>query len=195
VLGFFWHQVRLKQIQDAYTRKRDALPEYAKRIRDGKFPKGVLFVATLALGVKLIKMWNDQRLKAEPAAMTPQDIDNQPGWFGYMAQQIGWKSVSSVTGAIPEHVLKTGEKNQGWCHFTRSDGTETRCNIIYPEKGYVWFPLHVFYPKSDMTAKPVKYVRGEVYRSSDKKTSKFKFVAELNHNAVQLKVWTWLSVL
>jgi hypothetical protein len=137
VLGFFWHQVRLKQIQDEYAKKRDALPDYAKRVRDGKFPKGVLFIATLALGVKLIKMWNDNRLKTEPAALTPEDIDKQPGWFGYMMKQIGWKAESSVKGAIPEHVLKTGEKNQGWCHFTRSDGSETGCNIIYPEKGYV----------------------------------------------------------
>jgi hypothetical protein len=186
VLGFFWHQVRLKQIQDEYAKKRDALPDYAKRVRDGKFPKGVLFIATLALGVKLIKMWNDNRLKTEPAALTPEDIDKQPGWFGYMMKQIGWKAESSVKGAIPEHVLKTGEKNQGWCHFTRSDGSETGCNIIYPEKGYVWFPKHIFYPKSNMEEKPVEYVRGEVYRNSDKKTSKFKFIAQLDHNAVAL---------
>jgi hypothetical protein len=187
VLGYFWHQSRLKQIQNEYLTKRDALPEYAKRVRDGKFPKGVLFVATLALGVKLIKMWNDNRLKTDPAALTPEDIENQPGWFGYMMKQIGWKAESSVTGAIPAHVLRTGEKNQGWCHFTRSDGSETGCNIIYPEKGYVWFPLHIFYPKSDMNGKPVEYVRGEVYRSEDKKTSKFKFIAQLDHNAVCLK--------
>lgn len=187
VLGYFWHQVRLKQIQDSYLRKRDALPEYAQRIRDGKFPKGVLFVATLALGVKLIKMWNDNRIKVNPAAFSPEDIDKQPGWFGFMMKQIGWKAESSVTGAIPEHVLKTGEKNQGWCEFTRSDGSKTGCNIIYPEKGYVWFPLHIFYPDSDMNKAPCDFVRGEVYRSSDKKTSKFKFIAELNYNAVFLK--------
>jgi hypothetical protein len=187
VLGFFWHQVRLKQIQDAYAKKRDALPDYAKHVRDGAFPKGVLFVATLSVGVKLIKMWNNNRLKTEPAALTPEQIESQPGWFGYMMKQIGWRSESSVKGAIPEHVLKTGEKNQGWCHFTRSDGSETGCNIIYPEKGYVWFPLHIFYPNSDMNTKPVEYVRGEVFRSEDKKTSKFKFIAQLDHNAVYLK--------
>lgn len=188
VLGFFWHQLRVSEIKEEYLKKRDALPDYAKRVRDGKFPKEVLFVATLALGVKLIRMWNDNRIKtATPQSLTPEDIDSQPGWFGYMMKQIGWKSESSVIGAIPEHVLKTGEKNLGWCHFTRSDGTETGCNIIYPEKGYVWFPLHIFYPKSNMLEKPVEFVRGEVFRNSDKKTSKFKFVAQLDHNAVSIK--------
>jgi hypothetical protein len=187
VLGFFWHQVRLKQIQSEYLKKRDALPDYAKRVRDGKFPKGVLFVATLALGVKLVKIWNDNRLKTNPQALTPEDVDNQPSWFGYMVKQIGWKTESSVSGAVPEHVLKTGAKNQGRCVFTRSDGSVTSCNIIYPEKGYVWFPLHIFYPRSDMNGTACEYVRGEVFRSEDKKTSKFKFIAQLNVNAVFLK--------
>jgi hypothetical protein len=186
-MGYFMHQVRVKKIQQKYLQKRDALPEYAKRVRDGKFPKGVLFVATMALGVKLIKLWNDNRLKTQPQAMTPEQIDAQPGWFGYMMKQIGWKSSSSVRGAIPAHVLRTGEKNQGWCNFKRSDGSETGCNIIYPEKGYVWFPLHIFYPKSNMNGTPCEFVRGEVYRSQDKKTSKFKFIAQLNHNAVFVK--------
>jgi hypothetical protein len=185
--GFFWHRSRLKLIQDEYVKKRDALPEYAKSIRDGEFPKGVLFVATLAVGVKLIRMWNDNRLKTDPQAMTPEDIEKQPGWFGYMMNQIGWKTESSVTGAIPEHVLKTGEKNQGWCEFTRPDGTKTACNIIYPEKGYVWFPLHIFYPNSNMKEEPCAFVNGEVFRGKDKKTSKFKFIAEMDQNTVFLK--------
>lgn len=186
VLGFFMHQVRVRQIQEEYLAKRDALPAYAKRIRDGKFPKGVLFAATLALGVKIISMWNDTRLKTEPNGMTPEEIEASPGWFGYMMTQIGWKAESSVRGAIPEHVLKTGRKNQGWAHFKRSDGTETGCNIVYPKKGICWFPRHVFYPGSDMTKKPVDYLDVKVYRDKDKATSIFKFRAELGGNSVYL---------
>jgi hypothetical protein len=37
-----------------------------------------------------------------------------------------------------------------------------------------------------MTKEPVSFVRGEVYRSSDKKTSKFKFIAQLDVNAVTI---------
>jgi hypothetical protein len=182
--GYYMHQVRVKKIQEAYLQKRDALPAYAKKIRDGKFPKSVLFAATLTLGVKLIKMWNENRLKTNPQSLTPEDIDNQPGWFGHLMKQIGVITKSSVTGAIPAQVLKTGEKNLGWCDFTRSDGSTTSCNIIYPEKGYVWFPLHVFYPQSDMTKKRVDYVQGVVFRSENKKTSKFKFTAQLDFNTV-----------
>jgi hypothetical protein len=184
-IGYFLHQVRMKKIQERYVKQRDALPDYAKRVRDGKFPKGVLFVATLALGVKLITMWNETRIKSKPQSLTPEDIESQPSWFGYMMKQIGWKASSSVEGALPEHVLATGQKNQGWCSFTRSDGSITGCNIVYPEKGYVWFPLHIFYPGSDMSKSPLPYVKGEVFRNSDLKTSKFKFTAELNVNTIQ----------
>lgn len=186
--GYFSHQARLKSIQKEYITKRNALPEYAKAIRDNKVPQSILFVASLTLGVKLIVLWNEARIAnavKEPHAMTPESIDKQPGWFGYMMKQIGWKVESSVEGALPEHVVATGAKNQGWCHFTRSDGTETGCNIVYPEKGYVWFPLHIMHPRSDMTKDPVEFVRGEVFRSEDKKTSKFKFIAQLGHNAVR----------
>jgi hypothetical protein len=183
IFGYFWHQMRMAQIEAIYVRKRDALPDYAKHIRDGSVSKGVLFVATLALGVKLISMWNNNRISSDPQSLTPSDIDSQPGWFGYMMDQIGWKSQSSVEGAIPEHVLTTCQKNLGWCDFVRSDGTQTCCNIVYPEKGYVWFPLHIFYPGCDMSKQPVEYVRGEVSRD-DSRTSKFKFVAQLGVNTV-----------
>jgi hypothetical protein len=186
VLGYFWHRVRVAQIRSEYVKKRDALPDYAKHVRDGDFPKGVLFVATLALGVKLISMWNDNRIKTDPQSLAPADIDAQPGWFGYMMNQIGWKSESSVKGAIPEHVLSTGQKNLGWCDFVRSDGSKTCCNIVYPEKGYVWFPLHIFYPGCNMNEKPVDFVRGEVTRN-DSVTSKFKFVAQLGVNTVSFE--------
>lgn len=186
VLGFFMHQVRVRQIQDAYLQKRDALPNYAKTIRDGKFPKGVLFAATLALGVKIISMWNNNRLETDPNGLTPDEIEASPGWFGYMMTQIGWKAESSVTGATPDHVLKTGKKNQGWAHITRSDGSETGCNIVYPKKGICWYPKHVFYPRSDMTKDPVDYIDVKVYRDKDKSTSIFKFRAELGGNTVYL---------
>lgn len=180
------YQKRFAILQSEYIKKRDALPEYAKAIRDGGLPKSVLFVATIAVGAKLISMWNKQRIEAMPQALSPEDVDSQPGWFGYMAKKIGWTVASTVSGAIPDHVLATGEKNLGWCEFTRADGSTTRCNIVYPEKGYVWFPRHIFFPQSDMTKEPVSFVRGEVYRSSDKKTSKFKFIAQLDVNAVTI---------
>lgn len=190
--SYFAHQERMKRIHDAYIERRDALPVQAKRIRDGKFPKAVLIGATLAFGAKLISMWNDHRLKTNPQALTPEDVEAQPSWFGYMMKQIGWKAESNVTGALPEHVMKTGSKNLGWAHFTRSDGSQTACNIVYPKKGIVWFPRHIFYPKSDMNQKPCDYLDVRVYRApvehydKNRSSSQFKFKAEWDVNTVTL---------
>lgn len=190
--SFFAHRERMKRIQDAYIERRDALPVHAKRIRDGKFPKAVLFVATLALGAKLVSMWNDHRLNTNPQALTPEDVEAQPGWFGHMMKQIGWRAESNVTGALPEHIMKTGSKNLGWAQFTLPDGSQTACNIVYPQKGIVWFPRHIFYPNLDMTKKPYKYLDVRVYRAPIKDFNKnrsccqFKFKAEWDVNTVTL---------
>lgn len=186
VCGYFCQRMRVEHVKRAYLSKRDALSVHAKQLRDGYFPKGVLFAASLVVGVKLMSMWNNHRLKTNPQGFSPEEIDAQPGWFGFMMKQINWKSHSTVVGATPEHVQRTGLKNLGWANFTRSDGSKTACNIVYPQKGIVWYPLHVFYPSSDMTKQPADYVDVVVFRGKSRETSQFKFKAQLGHNSVFL---------
>lgn len=185
VLGYFWHRLRLAQIQREYEGKRNALPEYFKNLRDGSVPQGVLLIGTLVLTVKLVKLWNDNRLSTQPHALTPESVDKQTSWFGQFMRKLGWKTETSVKGATMDHVLSTCKKNIGVCHFTRSDGSTCWCNIVYPQKGFVWFPYHIFFPEADMSKRPVEWVSGEVFRSENKRTSKFRFVAELGKNTVQ----------
>lgn len=183
-ITYVLHRRRVAQLEDIYMQKRDALPEFAKNIRDGKFPKGILFVATLAIGVKLIKMWNEKRLKAKPQSLTPEEIEKQPSWFGFMMDQVGWKAKSQVQNVLPDHIKRTCEKNLWWGEFIRQDGTKTACNVICPEKGVVWFPRHLFYPKADMSKPPVDWLEVTCYRDEDRVKSKVCFKAQMGYNVV-----------
>jgi hypothetical protein len=175
---------RVAVLEKEYLERRDALPAYVTSIRESAFPKAIAVAATLIIAIKAIQMWNSQRLKTLPQALTPEEIDAQPGWFGFMMKRIGFTADSRVTGATRQQVEYTGSKNLGHCVFTRADGSRTGCNIIVPEKGYVWFPKHVFYVNGDMETKPTPYVRGVVQRN-DTETSKFKFIAQLGVNTVE----------
>jgi hypothetical protein len=184
IITYFMHRRRVSQLEEIYLQKRDALPEYAKNIRDGKFPKGILFVATLAVGVKLIKLWNDKRIKAVPQSMTPEDIEKQPSWFGFMMDKIGWKAQPQVQNALPEHIMATCKKNLWWAEFTKPDGNKAACNVICPEKGIIWFPRHIFHPKADMNLQPFDWLDVVCYRDENRVTSKVAFIAQIGQNAV-----------
>jgi len=185
-VGYVLHRRRVVQMEERYLRKRDALPDYAKNVRDGKFPKSILFVATLAVGVRMVQLWNEKRI-ANPQSMTPEDIEKQPSWFGYMMEKIGWKATSQVNFALPEHIQATCKKNLWFGHFTKPDGSIAACNVICPEKGIVWFPYHILFPGSDMSKPPHEWVNVTCFRDENRKTSKVSFIAQLNHNAVHDK--------
>lgn len=188
VVGYHLHQVRLAHIKEEYLRKRDALPSYAKKLRDGNGPKGVLMVATLALGVKLISMWNAKRLATSPQGLTPEEVEAQPGWFGYMMKQLKWeaKPTATVVGATASQAVEKAAKHLGIAHFTRSDGSKTRCNIVFPDKGVMWYPYHIWFPNSDMTKEPVEYL-DVVVKRNDSKCSQIKFKAQLDFNTTIVK--------
>ena len=194
--SYYMHKLRMKELKARYLETRNALPIYAKKLRDGIIPQGVLLGATIILGVKLIRMWNANRIRNLPqsgdgyldTSLHVDAIEQQPGWFGQMMSQMKWFTETKVEGAIPEHIMNTGLKNLGYCTFTRADGTQTGCNIVYPEKGYVWFPKHVFYTKADMTSEMNPWVKGDVRRIADKKGGygRFKFLAEYGANCVSI---------
>lgn len=192
---YHMHQQRVRQLEQEYLQKRDALPSFAKNIRDSKFPKGILFVATLAVGVRMIRMWNDNRVaNIAPQTLTPKDIDAQPSWFGFITQQIGWKASSRVKGATPEHVKNIARKSQWWGRFERPDGTATASNVICPQKGIVWFPYHNFFLDADMTRKPAEWLDVTCFRDAKRVTSKVRFKAQLGYNCVVSKELDMVAV-
>lgn len=184
VVGYFLHQQRMQAIEQRYIRTRDALPVAAKRFRDGCVPKGILFVATLGIGVKLISLWNDHRKKTLPQAITPEDVEEQPGWFGWITKTMTFSPKSSVTGATPSHLNDVVQSHLGRADFKSPDGRSQNCNILYPMKGILWFPRHIFHKDSDLTITPYKWLKITVRRGPDNQTSQFRCIAELGVNAI-----------
>lgn len=182
-VGYYLHQVRLREIRELYLQKRDALPSYAKHLRDGNGPKAVLMIASVAVGVKLMTMWNAARLAAKPHGLTPEDVDSQPGWFGFMMNQLRWKAEASPTviGATVSQAVGRAAKHLGYAEFTRSDGSRTGCGIVYPDKGIMWYPNHIWYPDSNMKLEPVEYL-DVVVKRNDSKCSQIRFRAQLDYN-------------
>jgi hypothetical protein len=179
-VGQYMHSLRMAKYEEEFKQRRDALPEIAKRIRDGAFPKGVLLAGTLILGVKILTMWNAHRIKdIEPQGITPEDVEKQPGWFGYMLKSIGFKvdAQPEVATATTGQVVNTLTKNVFWADFTRADGSKIGCNIFFPRKSVALFPMHVFYPKCNLNGIPSPHLDVCVRRST-KPGGKFSFKAE-----------------
>nr|ULG00077.1 MAG: hypothetical protein [Salisharnavirus sp.] len=151
------YRARIRHYRNEYMHRRDALPECAKEARDGFVTKGAFVVSSLVVGLKLFQMWNKNRLskkeKLDPAGLTREEIENSPGWFGFMMKNLGVQIETSESSkrAHPSHLISTLEKsNLFWAEFHRADGSKTQCNIFFPRKSVAWFPQHVFYKNSDM---------------------------------------------
>ena len=173
---------RVKQYKKEYLERRDALTVSCKSIRDGPVPKGVFVVTTLIIGLKLMKMWNNQRVKGiSPDGLCKESIDGQPGWFGHMMQKMGVASTTQSVSKSAEtsHVAAALDKVQFYASFTRADGSKTRCNIIFPRKCVAWIPLHIFYPGANMEKEPTSLLNVEVQRFKGK-TGIFSFKCQLD---------------
>jgi hypothetical protein len=183
--GQYMHSLRMAHYEKEFQERRDALPVFAKRIRDGSFPKGVLLAGTLILGLKIMTLWNDNRVKevkdVSPQGISPGDVDKQPGWFGYMLKSVGFnvKGQKEIENATTGQVMNTIQKNIFWAIFTRADGTTVGSNIYFPRKSTALFPMHVFYPGCDVTGTPTPYMKVEVNRST-KAGGKFEFMVEFD---------------
>lgn len=183
--GQYMHSLRVTHYENEFRTRRDALPQFAKEIRDGSLPKGILIAGTLILGLKIITLWNDNRIKQYqtivPAGISPVDVDEQPSWFGYMLKSVGFnvKTQPAVETATTSQLITTLQKNVFWATFTRDDGSKVGCNIFFPRKSVALFPLHVFYPRCDITGDPCSHMTVEVLRSN-KVGGKFTFIVEFS---------------
>jgi len=168
-------------IRQEYLQTRDALPEYVKTIRDGSVPKFALMSATLVIGVKLLDIWNKNRI-ATHALDNPDDIDQSAGWFQKWFSSTGfeYKAATAVKHTSTSQAVATLDKNLWWCVFTRSDGSRTACNIVSLQNGMILMPDHIFYPDADMNKKPCDWVEGVVRRSSKGAGGVMKFKADRN---------------
>eukprot|EP00481_Brizalina_sp_1-RS-2013_P000677 TRINITY_DN16_c0_g1_i4.p1 TRINITY_DN16_c0_g1~~TRINITY_DN16_c0_g1_i4.p1 ORF type:complete len:167 (-),score=34.49 TRINITY_DN16_c0_g1_i4:161-661(-) len=83
---FYWsnYRARIQYYESEYVSRRDALPVFAKSVRDSTVLKGAFAATTPIVGLKIFQMWNTQRIAAKesltPAGIT--DVDDQPSWFG-----------------------------------------------------------------------------------------------------------------
>lgn len=176
--------LRTVAVRNEYLERRDALPKYLATVRDSNLTRNTLVLAAVALGVRLLYVWNQNRVKDITAQMSPKDVDSQPGWFGFLADSLSFKMTSSVKGAHTGQFADIVGKHLGRADFEAPNGVVVNCNIVYPCKGIVWFPKHIFYPVNDMTGEPYKYVKVTVKCSDTKEAGGFRFVAELGVNTI-----------
>ena len=166
-------------MRQEYIARRDCLPVYVKKIRDGSGPKTALVVASLAIGVKLLVSWNAHRIKTQ-SLDNPKDIDKSPGWFDrwFGSTPFSYSSSSAVEHTATPQAEATLEKNVWWSVFTRSDGSRTACNIVSLQNGLVLMPDNIFFPGADMTKTPCEWVEADVLRSHKGAGGRLKFKAQ-----------------
>jgi hypothetical protein len=167
------------QIRQEYAQRRDALPTYVKKVRDGCVPKYALMSASLVIGVKLLHMWNTRRIETQDLD-NPDAINRSKGWFENWLGSTGFKyeSTSAVKHVSVEQVTETLPKNLWWATFEREDGSRTGCNVVSFQNGFVLMPEHIFYTGGDMTKTPSPWVNAEVIKTSKGAGGYFKFRAE-----------------
>lgn len=171
---------RKELYEKRFVDSRTAMSTRVKMIRDAVKPSTILCGATLVIGVKLLSLWNQNRMAMMPnASMTPEQIDAQPGWFGFMLDKIGLrgKTQPASTTADTAHVVTTIEKNLMFVEITRDDGITVSTNIFFPRSGVAWIPRHNLYPGCDMGGRPTTRFSAVVHRSS-KVGGKFSFKAD-----------------
>lgn len=184
---FYWsqHRARMKFYEEEYLRRRDALPTFAKFARDSHVVKGAFVASTLVVGLKLFRLWNKMRLEKNivPAGdMT--DIDDQPSWFGFMMKKMGLQPVvttPTMKFATSEQLVSAFKRNNlFWAEFTRADGSKIRSNIFFPRKNVAWFPYHIFFPNSDLSAEPTDTLSITVTRHKDRAGGIFTFKCDFS---------------
>lgn len=194
------HTARSRVYRDTYLARRDALPDFAKSLRDSHVVKGAFIAATLTIGVKLFSMWNNMRkekLKVEKALKAEKEKnsgkgdekkakpnalneDHGNGWLGFFMNRVApeVKRQPKAANMTTEHVVNALKKNVFWAEFTREDGTTGRCNIYFPRKYIAWFPIHLFYDEADMDkGKFSNILKVKVFRDNSVGGT-FKFIAE-----------------
>lgn len=191
---FYWsnYRARIKHYESEYISRRDALPVFAKSVRDSTALKGAFAATTLIVGLKMFQMWNTQRI-ATKKSLSPDgitNVDDQPSWFGFMMQKLRATVETSpiMKHSTPQQLTECFRKNNlFWATFQRDDGTVSRCNIFFPRKSVAFFPKHVFYPGFDPKRMASRYLTVTVHRGENKAGDVFKFKCELSSSIVSDK--------
>jgi len=154
----YWE--RCEAYKREYMERTDAVASAVKSIEGSAVRKGAAVLATFIISLRAAKMWIDSNV--EPNGLV---TDQSPGWFGFinkMAVTVG--SQDTVKHASTSQVITKITKNIVIVDFTRPDGTTTRCNGFFPQKGVMWIPKHVFYTDCDMTKEPHKHLKAKIVR-------------------------------
>ncbi|QKQ15127.1 hypothetical protein [Lindernia crustacea marnavirus] len=169
-------KVQVHAVRNEYLKRRDALPIYAKTIRDFVVPGATVVAAT----VIIVKAWNKLRLRKQIRNTQPNSIldykaiDNKPGWMGYFSNTFSSKvnapEISKTT--LLDNLMGTLEKNLFYGEFS-FEGRNIRCNVVFPRKGVMMFPEHIFYPGADFSVEPDKEFTIVVTRRPGSTASKF----------------------
>ncbi|AMK49153.1 polyprotein [Marine RNA virus PAL128] len=156
IIAWSYQRARRKKYKEEYLSRRNALPDYAESIRDGKALKGLFVVSTLAIGLKMFQMWNKTRTENIPNSSNEQD-DAKSTWYGLMLSRMGVSvdvSQASKRGTASQVKATLTKSCLFWGKFTRPDGDVASCNVFFPRKSVVNFPLHAFYPDNNMNLVP-----------------------------------------
>jgi hypothetical protein len=172
---------RLRSIKQEYLTRRDALPAYVQEVRDSRPVKYGLAVGTILIGVKMLRMWNKSRLSnVEPQTITPDEVQSQPGWFGFMMNKLGMsvESSDSMKCVASRDMLEALTRNNLFLAQCKAGNTSTKCNIFFPRKGIALMPSHVLYKDSNLNGEKHEDLRILVDRGSGKPGTTFEFTLD-----------------
>lgn len=171
------YRTRVSLEKEAFLQRRDGLMSCI-------VPKmemtevATLGIAVLGLGLRAFHGWYFQQKGNLPHAGEPKD--DHPGWMGYYIQKLGFNvhaQPSTKTASAKQLTESLTKRNLFWAWFIRKNGSKTKCNIFFPEKGVALFPQHVWYPYADMDEEKTECLTVEVHRHGSP-GGRFTFVVD-----------------
>jgi hypothetical protein len=149
-----WHKERIKQIKEMYLARRDALPDYAKTIRDS--PTGTrvgvaLVIAAFVAGIKLInrrRVAEITEATPESDGLTPEKMKKKNGWLDSIPFFPRFTPPTVANGSDTlSAVEKLVETNLAFVTL-KFEGTKDRSsNAFFVRSRTVILPRHIFYEK------------------------------------------------
>lgn len=167
-----------------------ALPKYEimkfMEVKDSTAELVGAATASILMLLKVISWWNENRIEKGDVMTNGAETS----WFGLMMSKIGLKATTTEKskGMSTQHLVETFSKNNlFFAEFSRPDGSQGQCNIVFPRKGVAMFPDHLFYTGGNMTTARCSGLEVTVHRS-DKPGGIFTFrVDETNSYSVPNK--------
>nr|ULG00091.1 MAG: hypothetical protein 1 [Salisharnavirus sp.] len=196
------YQARLRLIREAYIERRDALPTFYETLRKPTSTEVGLSVVAIAIGLKLLYIWNERRTEPQSTQVLPStsappqqspvdgkktaddtpaiDNDKQQSWLGSMMDVLGVKVQTSpgCRNVSTQDMVSAFSKNNLF-HATVCYGdVRVRCNIFFPKKGLALLPSHVFHDKNDLSSSRYPGAITVTVRRHDKPGGIFEFKAD-----------------